>query len=155
MSNDDFGEFATNPYASTATLETTATPYQSRQYGGIGRLAYFGLSFLAQLVINAMEFVVRENADLAVILFPLAIVSLGIAMWLGALRMINAGYSGWWCLGLMVPILNILVGVRALACPEGYADHGVLDTAGKIVVGLFIALIVVVVVLVAIAVSMG
>ena len=49
---------------------------------------------------------------------------------------------------MIVPIVNILVGVRYIACPEGYADHQTLDTAGKVIVGLFFAMIALVVLIV-------
>jgi len=37
-----------------------------------------------------------------------------------------------------VPILNIVVGIRLIAAPEGYAVHKTLDTPGKVIVGLLI-----------------
>ena len=46
---------------------------------------------------------------------------------------------------MFVPILNILVGVRALCCPEGYAHHKTLDTPAKVLIGIFIGLLVLVV----------
>ena len=42
---------------------------------------------------------------------------------------------------MFVPLLNIIVAVRCVAAPEGYADHKTLDTTGKIIVGIVIALI--------------
>ena len=50
-------------------------------------------------------------------------------------------YRGLWVLGMFVPLLNIIVAVRCVAAPEGYADHKTLDTTGKIIVGIVIALI--------------
>ncbi len=38
---------------------------------------------------------------------------------LAALRFRNQGASGWWAIGIVVPILNIYVAIRALAYPEG------------------------------------
>jgi len=65
-----------------------------------------------------------------------------LAIWVTAKRLQNQGYSGWWVLGLIVPILNIAVSVKCIAAPEGYADHKTLDTSGKVVVGLLLAAIV-------------
>ena len=62
------------------------------------------------------------------------------SLWIIAQRMVNTGYSPWWCVAIIVPILNILVVIRCIACPEGYADHRTLDTAGKVIVGLFFAM---------------
>ena len=68
-----------------------------------------------------------------------------------AKRLQNQGHSGWWVLGLIVPILNIAVSVKCIAAPEGYADHKTLDTSGKIVVGLLLAAIVLTVAAIALA----
>jgi hypothetical protein len=60
-------------------------------------------------------------------------------------RLMNIGMNPWWCLLMLVPIANLLVGIRCLICPEGYADTKKLDTAGKvvtfIVLGLFVLVI--------------
>jgi uncharacterized protein (DUF983 family) len=50
------------------------------------------------------------------------------------------GYSSWWCLGAFVPILNILIYFRCMACPEGYAYHKTLDTPAKIIAGIILSL---------------
>ncbi|MFK8111084.1 MAG: hypothetical protein AB8B91_02725 [Rubripirellula sp.] len=134
----DQNEF-TNPYAASTTLETSNAMTASRSYGGIGRLAYFGYSFAAGVIYNIVLVgagaIGGENAALAII--PILLIYFGVLFWIVAQRMINAGYSAWWCVGMIIPILNILVGVRAIACPEGYADHRTLDTAGKVIIGLF------------------
>ena len=55
------------------------------------------------------------------------------------LRFRNQGSSGLWALGMFVPILNIYTGLRAMAFPEGYADHRTLDTPAKILIGVWLA----------------
>ncbi|NND96350.1 MAG: hypothetical protein HKN47_03350 [Pirellulaceae bacterium] len=153
--SDQFGQTPQNPYAATSTLETQAMPAPTGSYGGIGRLAYFGYSFLAAIVYNialvAMGAALGENAMFAVI--PLMLIYFGVLFWIIAQRMINAAYSPWWCLGMLVPILNILVGIRAIACPEGYGDHGQLDTAGKIIIGLFLGMIALAVIAVVVSIA--
>ena len=132
-----------NPYAATsASIEPSSTVTSQRSYGGIGRLAYFGYSFLAGVVYTLVEAGVSAvgNEGAAIFLLPMILAYLGVLLWIVALRMINTGYSPWWCVGMFVPFLNILVGIRCIACPEGYADHRTLDTAGKIIVGLFFAM---------------
>jgi uncharacterized membrane protein YhaH (DUF805 family) len=70
---------------------------------------------------------------------------------LGVQRLKNLGYSGLWVLGLIVPLLNILVALRCLAAPEGYADHKTLDTPGKVIVGLILGLFVILIAFVVLA----
>ena len=146
-----------NPYAATTTLETLAPPSQYGSYGGIGRMAYFGYSFLAVLIYNGIVAAVGAAGNGAPGGGLVAVIGIALLVYLAALlyivaqRMINCGYSPWWCVGTLVPLLNILVGFRCIACPEGYADHRTLDTAGKIWVGLFVALILLVVVAIAVA----
>jgi len=38
--------------------------------------------------------------------------------------------------------MNIWIGWRMMACPEGYEDHRTLDTPGKVLSGIWIALMV-------------
>jgi hypothetical protein len=45
--------------------------------------------------------------------------------------------SGFWVLGLLVPLLNVWLGYRLLACPGGYAMRKKLDGAGKLVAVLY------------------
>ncbi len=138
----DMNDNEVNPYAAT-TAATAAPTLPTQSYGGIGRLAYFGLSFLVGIVFNVLSVVVGGAGDAAPAIALLMFVGYLIAIcWVVAQRMINMGYSAWWCLGMFVPILNLLVGLRAIACPEGYADHRTLDTAGKIIAGTILALIV-------------
>jgi len=131
-----------NPFAAPTTLDAANPAALQRSYGGIGRLAYFGLTFLAGIVYNVVLLVLGMiGAEAAVfLLIPLVLVYFGALLWIIAQRMVNTGYSPWWCVAIIVPILNILVVIRCIACPEGYADHRTLDTAGKIIVGLFFAM---------------
>jgi hypothetical protein len=66
-------------------------------------------------------------------------------------RLINVGLSKWWVPGLIVPLLNIWVAIQCIAAPEGYAQHKTLDTAGKVIIGLFPGAIVLVIALVFLA----
>ncbi len=158
-----------NPYAATASTGTAAMSPQ-RSYGGIGRLAYFGYSFLAGVIYNIALFVVVGAAAAAgggggapgaagggalLLMIPVLLIYIAALMWIVAQRMINTGYSPWWCVGMFVPILNILVAVRCIACPEGYADHGTLDTAGKVIIGIFFAALALGVVAVILAAAAG
>ena len=64
------------------------------------------------------------------------------ALYAVALRFRNQGATGWWALGLFVPLVNVYVVIRALAFPEGYADHRTLDVPGKVLVFLAVTMII-------------
>jgi uncharacterized membrane protein YhaH (DUF805 family) len=130
-----------NPFSVPSTFGETAVEQISQQvFGGIGRLAYFGYSFLNSFLsqVLTMAVVAALPADAAPIAFIVPVLSIGAAIAIVLLRLKNLGYSGWWLLGLIVPILNIVVGIRLVAAPEGYAVHKTLDTPGKVIVGLLL-----------------
>jgi len=138
-----------NPYESpVATADDYPLPVE-KEYGGIGRLAYVGGSIGIGILQNILQ-VVAAQAEQALALILIFIASIAGTLVLAAYRLKNIGSSPWWCLGLLVPLLNILIGLRCLLCPEGYADTKKLDTAGKIgagiILGLFVLLIVFVIV---------
>jgi hypothetical protein len=45
-------------------------------------------------------------------------------------RLVNLGMSRWWSLAVLAPVLNLWVGYRCFACPQGYAFHRRMDAAG-------------------------
>ena len=114
-----------------------ATEVVAGDYEGIRRLPYFGYSFGVQILFYLGVFLVGESGTL----FLMAAL-LGVTVWLVVMRLRNTGWSGWWALGMIVPLLNIYVGMRALAFPEGYSDHNTLDTPAKIIIGLFVGFLV-------------
>ena len=138
-----------NPYE--ATHEVSSDPFQvgNKSYGGIGRGIYFfgglGIS-IVQNVITAGLAAAGEGAAMAIL--PVVLLTLAGTVALACYRMINLGSSGWWGLGIVVPLLNIFVGLRCLICPAGYADHKTLDRTGKIISGILIALLVLMVIFV-------
>ena len=140
-----------NPFEAPAdSFEPAAEQFPHREYGGIGRGAYFGISFVVGIINNILQFALI-NAGVPEAVIALGIIGFIVGIVLGVKRLQNMGYSGWWILGLIVPILNIVVALRCLACPEGYADHKKLDSAGKIILGLFFGLILLMVLFVVLA----
>ena len=118
-----------NPYASPQqpVVAAGAALPVPRHYGGIGRLSFFGL-WIGLILVNVLIelFVVSDVAGL------LGLV-LGIALFaLIYFRLKNIGMNPWWCLALIVPILNLLLLIRCLVMPEGYADTKELDAVGKV-----------------------
>ena len=68
------------------------------------------------------------------VIFPLAGL---LALATVVKRFRNVGMSGWWLFGLVVPVLNLWLGYRLLACPAGYSTRRKLDVAGKLVAVLY------------------
>jgi uncharacterized membrane protein YhaH (DUF805 family) len=129
-----------NPFAAPQFASDPAVLNTDQSYGGITRLPYFLITVVATSVGGVLVGI--SSDDPTQVENRARIVGLVIQLLIAFPRLKNLGYSGWWALGLFVPILNLLVGLRCLAAPEGYADHKTLDGPGKVIVGLFIGLIV-------------
>ena len=134
--------------------DLTRDNVSGRSYGGIGRLQYFGYSFGIGIVNNILQ-AIAAAADAPIVILILAVLGLVASIVLIVQRLKNMGYSGWWAIGIIVPILNILVGLRCLAAPEGYADHKTLDTSGKVIIGVILGLFALVILIVVIAAVAG
>ena len=65
------------------------------------------------------------------------IVPLIVGIYFGLQRLANLGMSRWWYLGHFVPILQLWVGYRSIACPAGYAYHKKLDGVGWVLAILY------------------
>jgi uncharacterized membrane protein YhaH (DUF805 family) len=57
-------------------------------------------------------------------------------------RLRNVGMSGWWFFGLAVPLLNLWVIYRLVACPAGYSARRKLDVPGKLMAVLYWAVMI-------------
>ncbi len=121
---------------------TVGSAPADRVYGGIGRVAY--LVYL--VAIGAVVALVDAAVDPGLLELVVVTAALLAAVYVVALRFRNQGATGWWALAAFVPFVNVYVGVRALAFPEGYVDHRKIDIPGKAVVFLALAIIVVVIV---------
>jgi len=133
-----------NPYQSPLT-DAVALPVDEplREYGGIGRLAYVGYSFLAGVATNVLGMVAgaigARNELLGPAVFAIGLIAaVGMTIFITVQRLKNMGYSGWWSVLIFVPLANLLVGLRCLICPAGYADTKRLDSAGKIMTGIVV-----------------
>lgn len=136
-----------NPYAAPASALVPAESHLQMSHGGIGRLAYFGITFVAGFLyqIFLATAVAGSNAQAATMdsstagtVLIAALLYLVVSMYCVGQRMVNMGSSPWWCLAMFVPFLNIFVGGQCLICPAGYARHRTLDGAGKTVLGIFV-----------------
>lgn len=143
---------ADNPYAAprSSVAPRMSSKAGDKVYPGIGRLPYFLIYVGANIIIGLINYAG----------FPLAgsILGLGVIIYLMSQRLRNLGYSPLillWFLAMFIPLVNFvvmlyffLVGVRCLACPEGYADHKTLDTPAKIIIGLILGAFLIAVLLV-------
>jgi uncharacterized membrane protein YhaH (DUF805 family) len=140
---------SSNPYAAP-DLPSDFERQVREEYGGLRRLPYFLISFGVGIVNNLIQFFALQQG-VAILALICTLVGLVATVVLGVQRLKNLGYSGLWVLGLIVPLLNILVALRCLAAPEGYADHKTLDTPGKVIVGLILGLFVILIAFVVLA----
>lgn len=119
-----------NPYSAprSSTTPRRRSSAAAQSYPGIGRLHYFlislGLNILAIIPILGM------------------IIALVGGIYIVVQRLKNIGYTPWLAILAFIPIANIWLGFVCIACPEGYADYKELDTAGKIIAGVFIGIFV-------------
>ena len=60
---------------------------------------------------------------------------------LSAQRLLNIGENPNWCLTMFVPLMNILTLGKCLSCQESYAETGILDSAGRIIFGIFVLIV--------------
>ena len=125
---------ANNPYA--APSADISEPAIHRSYSGLRRLPFFGCS--VGLTVLYMVGLMLGGQEPTIALISVGLVLVG-SIYLYVLRFRNQDSSGLWALGMFVPILNIYTGLRAMAFPEGYADHRTLDTPAKILIGVWLA----------------
>lgn len=56
--------------------------------------------------------------------------TVGLYLWVAAMRLKKLGMSGWNLFWALVPLANLWLAWRLAACPEGYHKHHNLDTSG-------------------------
>lgn len=117
---------------------------ENRQhYPGFGRLTYalltIGLSFISGTVAIPLFILIVALPVLGLLIFLVAgVMFLGTVFWVSYQRLINVGFNGWWCLLMVIPLLNLPIGLTCLVAPEGFADHQTLDTSGKVTLGVVV-----------------
>ena len=115
-------------------------------YPGYGRLRYFLTSMVVTVVTYAIMFamifaMLSGGSDgLGIggpILVVLILAAVAVSFFIAYQRVKNLGMSGWALLWLLVPIISMWMAWRMVACPPGYEYHRTLDTAGKVISGIF------------------
>jgi uncharacterized membrane protein YhaH (DUF805 family) len=118
---------------------TDERPPSLREYGGIPRHSYI----IYSMAISVLWMIVSLRPQSLAPAWLVDVLGLGAVFCVTVTRLRNLGMSGWWSLGLLIPIVNILLGVRCTAFPEGYADHRKLDLAARVILGCILALLVI------------
>lgn len=143
-----------NPYhVSERTRNSVAQsrPDAPIEHPGYGRLRYFLSLFVITIVFYAILFAVMfavfrnssasgAGAGAAVAMALLVLLVIATSIYFGLKRLQNLGMSGWAMLWSLVPIMNIWITWRMVACPAGYEHHRELDTAAKVITGIWIGM---------------
>ncbi|GAB5445067.1 MAG: hypothetical protein Fues2KO_54160 [Fuerstiella sp.] len=129
-----------NPYAAPQQTDFAASSSEDQGYGGIGRVTFIGmllgLYFSGTMLLQSLDLPLNVAVTLGEF-GPLVLL-----MALAVPRLINMGGRGWWALGMLVPVLNLLLLLRCIAAPEGYAKHRTLDPPGKVLLLSLVATVV-------------
>ncbi len=114
--------------------------HDDREYGGIGRLTYLvGICIFAFFLFASTSTSRRDLGDGPVIW---NLILLGVFIWLSVLRLRNIGTSGLWVLMYIVPGLGLWTSYKCFVQQEGYEQSKELDGPGKVIRGIFLALLV-------------
>ena len=142
-----------NPYLVTERTRTTLEEPRRDipiEYPGYGRLRYF-LSITVVMVVFyaillalvfAMFSTNGSGGGAAAAMLLIVLLMVGASVHIALKRLKNLGMSGWAILWTLVPIMNFWIGWRLIACPAGYENHRTMDTAAKVITGLWIGMMV-------------
>jgi uncharacterized membrane protein YhaH (DUF805 family) len=139
--------YAVSPGALAASR--ASRPDMPLEYPGIGRLGYFVATIGFTIVFYLLLFVILfaalsadSGASMGIGMVLIVLLFVAATLFIGVKRISNLGMSGWAILWSFVPFMNLWIHWRMMACPAGYEDHRTLDTAGKVISGLWIGLLV-------------
>lgn len=102
-------------------------------------IVFYAIFFVIIFATFGMK--VESGVGMAIGVLLVALRFVAASLFLGVKRVTNLGMSGWAVLWSLVPFMNIWIHWRMMACPAGYEDHRTLDTAGKVISGLWIAVL--------------
>ncbi len=128
---------SSRPHPPQSTQPSTEVPAEAIQPGGTNRQGYFFVmlifpalwwvttTFLANYIVGEIEPELLRKIVAASFIIPFL-----IAITATFSRLRNLHMSRLWFLGLFVPLLNLWLGYRLFACPQGYAIHDEQDGVG-------------------------
>lgn len=114
---------------------------ETQTYPGIRRLPYF-LILLGLYAAVVAIMVTMSTSQPLIVNVALLVFMVGL-FFICAQRYRNQGASGWWAAGMIVPILNLYVSIRAFAYPEGYTAHKKFDGPAKIIIAVYLLVFIV------------
>lgn len=144
---------AENPYLVTERTRNSLseTPREvNAEYPGYGRLRYFLSTIVITVVFYGILFALvfaslsgnGSGGGSAAGMLLIVLLMIVSSVYIGLQRLKNLGMSGWAILWALVPFMNIWIAWRMMACPAGYEDHRTMDTAAKVITGLWVGLLV-------------
>jgi uncharacterized membrane protein YhaH (DUF805 family) len=119
----------TNPYSApqadlhdAVTAEGTYQPSMFQASGRIGRLRYLAYAFGWGLLVSVppailMGLATPNSAPYWVLQAIVAVGSIVVTFMLGRRRLNDMGYRGWQSVGLLIPLVNLLVGLWLVFAP--------------------------------------
>ena len=147
-----------NPYSVSERAQSnfgSDLAYTGPGYSGYGRLRYFLTIMVITIVFYAVVIGITFGVigvsnspgtgtfvGMGLIFLVLMALFMAASFYAAVQRARNLGMSGWAVLWSLVPIMNIWIGWRMIACPEGYEDHRTLDLPGKVITGIWIGFLV-------------
>ncbi len=142
-----------NPYhvsERTRNAVTQNQPDASSEHPGYGRLRYFLSLFVTTIIFYGILFAVifamfsskdGSGAGSGIMIALIFLLVIASSLYFGVQRLRNLGMSGWAILWSMVPFMNLWIGWRMIACPAGYEHHRVMDTAAKVITGIWVGMV--------------
>lgn len=132
-----------NPYEAPQAplVDSASAVFTPRSFGGIQRMPFVGVLVALIVIPVVIELMAPPSGYMQTILHVISWVFLFGYLAAIVLRLKNIGMSGGWALLLLVPIANLLLILRCLAFQEGYVEVGKLDTPGRVMMYLLLALL--------------
>lgn len=118
-----------NPYSAPAVTFDPLAAEGRPTFGGVNRSQYITWT-IASWILNCVVLRILAphlGAYAQVVAIGFLLFQIGVIFYLVAQRHINLGYSPYWAIGMLIPLVNLFVGVRCMVFPEGYAHHRRLD----------------------------
>ena len=110
-----------------------------KQYGGMRRLTYLAIVLSHVVIDRAFEYAIYSNTTMILYFAGWCLLVALVAV---HYRLKNIGYNPDLCFLMLVPIVNLFLGIRCLVLQEGYKDTRKLDTVGKIITYIVLALVI-------------
>jgi len=123
----------------------------AKQYGGIRRLPYLAIVLSFAIIDRAFGYEIYSNTTITLWFVGWCLLISLVAV---HYRLKNIGYNPDLCFLILVPIVNLFLGIRCLVLQEGYEDTKKLDTAGKILTYIVLTLVIALLIIIGVSKTM-